>query len=151
VALALTHRRRALAAAASLLAAVALAVAVAGRGCRVGEPGPDAAVRAMTQAARAGDRQAVFDLLSPDTRKRLEERARAATDLVGSSTRYIALDLISIGASDDDPEPSTMHVVEQTATHAVVEVKSGATVQRVELVRVDGQWRVHLPGYGAER
>jgi len=150
VALALTQRRRTLAAAASLIAAVALAVAVAGRGCRVGDPGPDAALRAMAAAVRAGDRQAVFDLLSPETQKRLEERARAATDLVGASSRYTALDLISIGAPDDEPEPSAMRVVEQRGDRAVVEVTSGGARQRVELVRVDGQWRIPLPHYGAE-
>ncbi len=47
MALALTSRRGALAAVASALAAMALAAAVAGRSCRVTQPGPEAAVRDM--------------------------------------------------------------------------------------------------------
>jgi hypothetical protein len=149
MALALTQRRRTIAAAASLVAAVALAVAVAGRSCRVGAPGPDATVRAMMQAAKAGDRQAVFDLLSPVTQQRLEERARAATDLVGSSRRYTALELISIGGnSDDEPAPSEVRVVESKADRASVEVAGPGGRARVDLVLVQGQWRVHLPDYG---
>jgi len=149
VALALTSHRRALAAGASLLAAVAFAVAAAGRGC-VGAPGPDAAVRAFVDASRAGDRQAVFDLLGPQTQQRLEERARSATDLVGSSVRYTPLDLISIAASDDEPARIELHTVEERGDHAVVEVVSGAGRDRIGLVRVDGRWRVELPAYGSE-
>jgi hypothetical protein len=149
MALALTQRRRTMAAAASLVAAIALAVAVGGRACRVGAPGPDAAVRAMMQAARAGDRQAVFDLLSPVTQLRLEERARAATDLVGSSRRYTPLELISIGTSDAEPAPGELRVVEQKEDRALVEVAGPGAPARVEVVRVEGRWRVHLPDYGA--
>jgi hypothetical protein len=149
VALALTHGRRTLAAAASLIAAVALALAMAGRGCRMGSDGPDAAVQGLIQAARAGDRQAVFDRLSRATQQALEERARAATDLVGSSVRYTALELVSIGASDDDPAPRQVRVVSEKGDRAVVEVTSVTGSGRIDLVYEDGAWRVHLPAYGA--
>jgi hypothetical protein len=149
VALALTHGRRTLAAAASLIAAVALALAMAGRGCRMGSDGPDAAVQGMIQAARAGDRSAVFDRLSRATQRALEERARAATDLVGSSVRYTALELVSIGASDDEPAPRRVRVVSEKGDRAVVEVTSAAGTGRIDVVREDGAWRVHLPAYGA--
>src|SRR5436190_16636801 len=97
MALALTSRRSTVAAAASLLAAMAVAAAVAGRSCRVSQPGPEAAVRDMLQAAKTGDRDTVFDMLAPATRARLEAEARRATDLVGASIRYTAKDLVSIG------------------------------------------------------
>ena len=86
-ALALTSRRRAIAAAASAVAAMALAAAVVGRGCAVTSPGPDATVRSLVTAARAGDRKAVWQLLSPDTQVRLERQAKEATELVANPGR----------------------------------------------------------------
>jgi hypothetical protein len=150
MALALTSRRRTLAAAASALAAIALAVGVVGRGCRVGAPGPDAAVRGLLQAARAGDRQAVFELLSPATQQRLADRARQATALVGASVRYRPLDLISIGSFDDAPSPSDLQVVEDTGERATVSVETSGGTERIGLVKVDGRWRIDLAGYGGE-
>jgi len=148
VALALTSRRGALAAAASALAALALAIAVLGRGCRVDDPGPDAAVHDLLQAARTGDRQAVFELLSPSVQQRLDERAQNATSLVGANRRYTAMDLISIGSFDDQPAPTELRVVEQYGDKAVVEVESSAGRARIQLIKVDGRWRIELPEYG---
>ena len=71
LALALTSRRGAIAAAASALAAIALAAAVLGRGCGVAAPGPDAAVKSLVQAARDGDR-AVVELGGPTGRARID-------------------------------------------------------------------------------
>ena len=89
MALALTSRRSTVAAVASALAAMALAAAVAGRSCRVTQPGPEAAVRDMLQAAKTGDRDTVFELLAPrDARRGSTREARRATDLVGASMRY---------------------------------------------------------------
>ncbi len=145
MALALTSRRRALAAAASAVAAMALAAAVAGRGCSVSAPGPEATVRSLVAAARAGDRKAVWQLLSPDTQARLEEKARQATELVGSSTRYTALDLVSIGSSQDVPPPAEIRTVEVRGDDAVVEISGPTGKARLALRRVNGRWRVHLP------
>jgi hypothetical protein len=150
VALALTSRRGALAAAASALAALALAIAVLGRGCRVDDPGPDAAVHELLQAARTGDRVAVFELLSPDTQRRLDERARNATSLVGANRRYRAMDLISIGSFEDQPAPTELRVVEQYGDKAVVEVESPAGPARITLLKIDGRWRIDLPEYGRD-
>ena len=147
MALALTSRRGALAAVASALAAVALAAAVAGRSCRVTQPGPEAAVRDMIQAAKTGDRDAVFELLTPVTRERLDAEARRATDLVGASQRYTAKDLISIGSADGVADPTDITVLEERGDRAVVEVVSPEGRSRVELVLVDGRWRIELPQY----
>ncbi|MEZ4401225.1 MAG: hypothetical protein R3B06_14460 [Kofleriaceae bacterium] len=147
MALALSSRRGALAAAASALAAIALAAAVLGRGCGVTRPGPDAAVRELVQAARASDRKAVWRLLTPATQAALEERARQATDLVGSSTRYTALDLISLGASTDSPPPADIRVVMLSGDRAIVEVGGPGGGAPIELVRINGRWRIDLPAY----
>jgi hypothetical protein len=148
VALALTSRRGAFAAGASALAALAIAIGVVGRGCSVDAPGPDAAVHDFLEASRVGDRKAVFDLLSPDTQRHLEENAQAATAKVGASVRYTALDLISIGAFDDPPPRTELRVVTQYGDKAEVEIDAGAGKARLALVRVDGHWRIDLPDYG---
>jgi hypothetical protein len=148
MALALTSRRSTLAAVASALAAMALAAAVAGRSCRVTRPGPEAAVGAMIQAAKTGDRDTVFELLAPATRDRLDAEARRATDLVGASQRYTAKDLISIGSSDGVADPTDITVLEDRGDRAVVEVVSPAGRARLDLVRIDGRWRIELPQYG---
>ena len=148
MALALTSRRGALAAVAGALAALALAAAVAGRSCRVTQPGPEAAVRDMIQAAKTGDHAAVFDLLTPATRERLDAEARRATDLVGASQRYTARDLISIGSFDGVADPTDITVLEERGERAVVEVVAPTGRARVELVKHDGRWRIDLPQYG---
>lgn len=148
MALALTSRRGALAAVASVLAAMALAAAVAGRSCRVTQPGPEAAVRDMIQAAKTDDRDTVFELLTPATRERLDAEARRATDLVGASLRYAAKDLISIGSSDGVADPTDITVLEERGDRAVVEVVSPAGRARIDLVRQGGRWRIDLPQYG---
>lgn len=150
MALALTSRRRALAAGASALAAIALAVAVVGRGCRVGEAGPENAVRAFIQAARAGDRQALFELLSPDTQRRLEDQAQKSTRLVSASVRYRALDLINVGVIDDPPAPSEVELVEQSGDHATVRIDGAGGTAQISVIRVDGSWRLDLPSYGTD-
>jgi hypothetical protein len=149
MALALTSRRSTLAAVASALAAMALAAAVAGRSCRVTQPGPEAAVRDMIQAAKTGDRDTVFGLLTPATRDRLDAEARRATDLVGASQRYTAKDLLSIGSSDGVADPTDITVLEDHGDRAVVEVVSPAGRARVDLVKQGGRWRIDLPQYGS--
>ena len=144
----MTSRRSTLAAVASALAAMALAAAVAGRSCRVTQPGPEEAVREMIQAAKTGDRDRVFELLAPATRERLDAEARRATDLVGASQRYTAKDLISIGSSDGAADPTDITVLEEHGDRAVVEVVSPGSRARVELVKLEGRWRIEMPQYG---
>ena len=148
MALALTSRRSTLAAVASALAAMALAAAVAGRSCRVTQPGPEAAVRDLIQAAKLGDRDAVFALLSPATQDRLATQARHATDLVGASQRYTAKDLISIGSSDGVADPTDITVVDERGDRASVEVVSPSGRARVDLIKLGGRWRIDLAQYG---
>lgn len=148
VALALGTRRSTIAAVASALAAMALAAAVAGRSCQVTQPGPEMTVRDLLQAAQTNDRDLVFELLTPQTRARLDAEAKRATDLVGAATRYTAKDLISIGASDNVAPPTDITVIEERGDHAVVEIVSPAGRSRVQLYRIDGRWRVDLPQYG---
>jgi hypothetical protein len=138
-----------MAAAASALAAIALAATMLGRGCGVTKPGPDAAVRAFIQAARTGDRKAVWRLLSPATQHALDERAKRATDLVGSSQRYAALDMISVGSSDDVPTPTDIRVMSRIGDTAIVEIEGPTGRAQLDVVRVNGRWRIDLAAYYA--
>ena len=147
MALALTSRRSTMAAVASALAAMALAAAVAGRSCRVTHPGPEATVSDVMQAAKAGDRDTVFELLTPATRERLEAEAKRATDLVGAAVRYTAKDLISIGSSEGVAPPTDITVVEQSGDRAVVEIVAPSGRARIDLEQIDGTWRIDLPDY----
>jgi hypothetical protein len=104
-------------------------------------------VRDLLQATKTGDRDAIFELLTPATQARLDAEARRATDLVGAASRYTAKDLISIGGTDM-PTPSDITVVGQRGDHATVEIVSVAGRARMELVRIDGRWRVDLAHYG---
>ncbi len=148
MALALSSRRSTVATVASALAAMAVAAAVAGRSCRVSQPGPEAAVRELLQAAKTGDRDTVFELLTPATQDRLELEARRATDYVGAAIRFTAKDLVSIGNSDETTAATHITVVDERGDHAVVLVISPAGRARMELVRVDRKWRIDIPHYG---
>lgn len=148
VALALGTRRSTIAAVTSALAAMALAAAVAGRSCQVTKPGPEVTVRDLLQAAKTGNRDLVFELLTPATRARLEAEANRATDLVGAATRYDAKDLISIGAMDESTQPTDITVIEQRGDRAVVEIVAPAGRSRLQLFHIDGRWRVDLAAYG---
>lgn len=148
MALALTSRRSTIAAVASALAAMAVAAAVAGRSCRVSQPGPEAAVREMLQAAKTGDRDAVFDMLTPKTQARLEVQARRATDLVGASIRYTAKDLVSIGSSENVAAPTDITVLEERDDRATVELVSPQGRSRMQLRKVEGRWKIDIAEYG---
>ncbi len=148
MALALGSRRSTLAAVASAVAAMAVAAAVAGRSCRVTQPGPEVAVRDLLQAIKTNDVDTAFALLSPSTRGRMDVEAKRATDYVGAAVRYSAKDLISISSFGDSPIPNDITVVEEHGDRAVVYVASASGGGRIELVRVEGLWRIDLPSYG---
>lgn len=143
-------RRNAITAVASAVAAVALAVAVAGRSCDVDDSSPQAAAREFAAAANAGDRDAVYRLLGPETQRRLQIAAQRATDLVGGSQRYQALDMISISRSSDTPPPKDFILRDHSPSRATVEIVSVSGERaRVQVVRVDGAWRIELPAYSS--
>ena len=148
MALALGTRRSTIAAVGSALLAMALAIGLAGRSCRVEPPGPEVTVHDLLHAASTGDRDTVYELLAPATQARLEAEARRATDLVGATTRYSAKDLISIGASEGVAAPTDITVLEQRGDRATVQVVGPSGRSLLQLVRVEGRWRVELAEYG---
>ena len=149
MALALGSRRSTLAAVTSALAAMAVAAAVAGRSCRVTQPGPEATVRDLMRAAKTGDTDTVYELLAPATRAKLDTEAKRATDDLGGAVRFTAKDLVSIGSASDTPPPTAITLVEETGDRArVLVVSASGDRSTIDLVRVEGLWRVDVPAYG---
>lgn len=102
----------------------------------------------LLQAARAADRDAIFELLTPATQARLRAEAQRAIDLNGAAVRYTAKDMISIGSSRGVSAPSDITVIAQHGGRAVVEIVAPTGRFRLELEKADGRWRVDLPSYG---
>lgn len=120
---------------------MALAVAVAGRGCGGEDDEPEAAARAFDEAARAGDRDAVFELLGPATQEALEQRAARASEL--DEHRYEPLDMVALGTGDD--ERASFELERRDGDSAIVNVVRGGKVRgQLSMVRIDGSWRVEL-------
>jgi hypothetical protein len=136
-------RRRSLAAVTTALAAAALAVAVGGRGCNTEDGSPLGAVRAFAAAARAGNREAMYALLGPETRHRLELAAARATQLV-SSRQYGGADMIRSVVPSGSRTFELVKRSEDRALVAIVDQRGART--SVNVVRVGDRWRLELLG-----
>lgn len=124
-----------------LLLALALATTAACGGTR----SPDGAVRALAEAAEAGDNDAVYALLGPATRARLATDAAHAAQAAGRR-ELGPRDLVAAGWSPPMWHAADFDVLSRAGDRATVEVR-GAAHERETLtcVLVDGQWRVELP------
>ncbi len=110
------------------------------------ELGPDAAYRSFLKAVADRDADKAWNLLSRESQKRLDEKARAASarapGVVPPSGRQL---LLGDAALQVRPAGSVA-VVSQTGQRAVLRVEvEGAPPRQVTLVR-EGRWRVELPG-----
>lgn len=152
----LGSRRRAITLVASALAAVALAAAVAGRACSVEDYSPEGAARAFVEAANAGDRRAIYELLGPETKARLAHASRRATDLVGGGTRFDALDLVGLGTPLESGSPTEVVVKRRVSAEEANDERGYTLVEVVDtsgrraelrLVEIGGNWRVEVPAY----
>jgi hypothetical protein len=123
------------------LAALAFVVAA---GCGATRS-PDGAVRALAEAAEAGDRDAVWALLGPATRARLTADAERASQ--GSGRRdLLPRDLLAAGWSAPRWKIADVDVVARAGDHATVEVR-GKNGERETLscLLASGAWKVELP------
>jgi hypothetical protein len=128
-------------------AAILLAAALTGLlpACQRDLP-PDATYRALVRAVADRDESAAWNLLSSDTQKRLEEKARvaaaAAPGVVPASARAMLVGDASLSVRP----PSAISVVGGSADRTVLRVEApGASPRDVVLVREGGAWRVELP------
>jgi hypothetical protein len=114
-------------------------------GCGAGTRSPVGAVRALAEAAQAGDRPQVWQLLGARTRARLEADAARAGVLAGR--RPVAPEqMLAVGWFSPRFVPDEIDEQSRSGDRAVVEVR-GAHGERetVECTRLDGQWKVELP------
>ncbi|MBL4632901.1 MAG: hypothetical protein JKY56_03465 [Kofleriaceae bacterium] len=136
-------RRSGVAAAITALFAMALAAAVAGRGCNETEDGPTAALRVFVTTAAAGDRDALLEMLGPKSRAKLENAANKATKLVGGERRYEARDMIQpVSGGAGDISIVSMGRDGDTATMSVTDAIGNKSL--VTAVYIDGSWLIEL-------
>lgn len=125
---------------------LALAVLLASSGCRR-DVGPAERYAAFAAAARKGEADQVWAMLSERSREALDARARAlaarAPGVVAGSGRQLVLGDLAPRAR----RPSSVTVVRESPDAAVVAVEvEGEPAREVKLVRERGEWRVVLPG-----
>jgi hypothetical protein len=130
-----------------LLAAAAALGLLATTSCREPE-GPADRYRVFAAAARAGDVETVWSMLSEDSRAKLDARAkelsaRAAPGVLPGSGKDLVLGSLASTA----PPLESVVVVRESRNEAVVAVKTagGGEAREVTLVREGGTWRVILP------
>jgi hypothetical protein len=125
---------------------LALALLLAAAGCRR-DVGPAERYSAFAAAAREGNAEAVWSMLSQASRDAVEARARALAaqapgGVVATSGRQLVLGDLAPRAS----RPRSVVVVRESRDAAVVAVEvEGQGTREVSLVREGGVWRVVVP------
>jgi hypothetical protein len=121
-------------------------VLVLAAGCR-GEPGPADRYRTFAAAARRGDGDAVWSMLSEGSRAALDARAKAlAARVPAGVVPGSGRELVLGGLSARAPRPGQVLVVRESRDTAVVAVEvEGEPPREVMLVREGGVWRVVVP------
>jgi hypothetical protein len=114
-------------------------------GCNAGTRSPAGAARALAEASQAGDRAAVWRLLGPKTRARLEADAARAGVLAGR--RPVPPEqMLAVGWFTPRWQPEEFHVRSRSGDQAVVEVVGPhGESETVDCTRVGGEWKVELP------
>lgn len=129
------------------LLAVAALLSLLTPGCRR-EPGPAERYRAFASAARAGDSDAVWSMLSERSRAELDARAKAlAARAPGGVVPSAGRDLVLGGLFARARRVGSVSLVRESGDSAVVsvELEGGGGGGEVTLVREGRSWRVVLP------
>ena len=122
-----------------------LVITLIGAACSVrgGASSPEGAVRQFVQAARAGDREAVYRRLGPRTRAHIEELARRT-----ASSAQVVLrpeELLSVGWAAPAWEVETVRTARREGDSADVEVASAAgDRQTVHVVKDLDDWKLEV-------
>lgn len=114
-------------------------------GCSAGTRSPEGAVRAFAEAAADGDRAAVWKLLGPATRKKLEDDARHAAEVSGRRAMKPE-EMLAVGWFPPRMRVDDVREVAREHGRATVEVvgKNGER-ESVSCVDEGGAWKVELP------
>jgi len=128
--------------------AIVLVSLLATTSCRRSQ-GPAEQYRAFVAAARAGDGEQVWSMLSERSRALLDERAkevaaRAPAGVVASSGRDLVLG--DLGARAARVESVVVARESRDAAVLAVRVEGRPDPEEVSLVREGAGWRVVLPG-----
>jgi hypothetical protein len=124
---------------------LAIACLVAAAACDSGGRSPEGAVRALTEAAESGDRDAVWALLGPATRARLGADAEKAAQAAGRR-ELRGRDLLAAGWSPPRWRAREIELRARSGDQATVEVRGpGRERETLDCVRTDGRWQVELP------
>lgn len=125
---------------------------VAGAGCSATptDRSPVGVAKRFVASVQARDTEAIFELLGPETRARLEKAAKRATQLGGGKPVRQAHEMLSPAwRSRAEPNwtPKGFKLLSKTDTRARVEIRGEKKGQRavLTLVREDGRWRIKLP------
>ena len=122
---------------------VGLACALAG--CGGSRRSPEAAVRALVDAARDEDSAEVWRLLGARTRARLTEDARRGGEQAGRRV-LLAPDLLAVGWSAPGFVVLETRELARTRDSAVIEaIGRGGERERLDLVLEADGWKMELP------
>lgn len=128
---------------------LALALVAPCTACNSDDRTPRDAVRSFVRAVESRDAEKIYELLAPGTRRKLEEMARLATNLTGGGRKFEPHDLLVAGISVTTARPGEITEEKREGDRAVVRITSGEKDkpihQDVDLIRVEGHWRVVLP------
>jgi len=130
-----------------LATAFTVLVALAGPACGGRDDGsnPEAAVRSLIGAARAGDRAAVYARFGPRTRARVDGLL-ASAQRTGGTRMLRPEDLVTVGWVPPAWEPTGMRLLRRDGNEAEVEVYSASgDRQAISTVREGNSWKVELP------
>jgi|SRR4051794_14142065 hypothetical protein len=106
---------------------------------------PEAAVRSLIAAARAGDRAAVYERFGPRTRARVQALL-ATAHRTGGTRMPRPEDLVTVGWLPPAWEPTGMRLLRGDDTEAEVEVYSAVGErQAIRTVKEGKAWKVELP------
>jgi hypothetical protein len=129
------------------LCAVVVALSLAGSACSSRDDGssPEGAVQSLIAAARAGDRQAVYERFGPRTRARIDDLLSSARR-TGATRILRPEDLVTVGWVPPAWEAAGTRLLRRDGDDAEVEVYSGnGDRQSVRVVREAKSWKVELP------
>ena len=130
-----------------LATAFTVLLALAGPGCGGRDDGsnPEAAVRSLIGAARAGDRAAVYARFGPRTRARIDGLL-ASAQRTGGTRMLRPEDLVTVGWLPPAWEPAGTRLLRRDGNEAEVEVYSASgDRQAISTVREGNSWKVELP------
>jgi hypothetical protein len=124
---------------------LALALLLSPAGCRR-EAGPAERYAAFAAAARDGDAEAVWSMLSGGSRAAFQARARALAERAPGVVAPTARQLVLGDLAPRARRPRSVVVVRESREAAVVAVEvEGSAAREVSLVREGGLWRVVVP------